>query len=58
MLCGRKRTKYYRCKVCMQAIKGNTFKTRMKNIRRHYKQRHPSIWRKAILRGVHKRKRG
>jgi len=40
------------CKICGTGISGSSFKERMAKIRRHYKNKHPKAWTRAIKKAI------
>jgi len=47
------------CRVCGAPITGYDFPERMAKLRRHYKRKHPKLWRKSVEKALAtKRKKG
>jgi hypothetical protein len=50
-------TRTIHCSRCGKAISGYDFAERMSKLRRHYKEKHIGVFRRAIKRGARKRRR-
>jgi hypothetical protein len=50
-------TQTIHCKKCGAPISGYTFSERMSKLRRHYKEKHIGIFKRAIKRGAKKRRK-
>ncbi len=53
----KRKIKSVKCRICGKRIEGRNFASRMKKMRKHYKEEHPYTWKKSVAKAAKKRRK-